>query len=733
MVQPDRDLSDAEDLDEGTIVDPRVLAERRARRAELNEDALYDRAVAAERQLKRAQQQLDGAHEQRKELAARLKQTERHLRAAQQGEHAEAQLREEVQEDAATARDEAERQLRALRVELQRARSRERELEDELFRVRREAQRTRQESRTALAAEVQDSGSDDRASLREAEAVLAERMEDERERAAAEVTLLQHELDRRVRIQEAVSRQLVELRAELESQLGDAQARIAERDGQLAESARRLAEVRAGNAGRADREAQLEALVDELVGVAGLLKEGFEQEIAAMTAERDRQLELERDRLGSRMAEMQQRATEMRDQLTTTVTELGRQLAAERAARRRAEEALEQHPDPAEAAGPVGGLATDEAVRWQEALTTQEQAAALAEERIVELEDELEHARVQLRPPPPMPPADHPALQDPKGEEGGREGGADSVIIDLARAAARLRTPPGAAPDAETATPGDNAGSPVAAAGAGPESDAATEAAVTVPEVQIGPRAVTVTRRTPSPWLGTAIVALARRDASAAAHLIQTLLPVQADRLRQDLTYDLALADHPELRVTLGADGTATAIERAAAAAEADFRIVGSAEALAVMVGGGTRRRRPPAVHVNGRRRRARRLARAMRPPVGLAGVAAAGIELPVTQILELLADVVAVPVGPNQRFTVAFAEEDGPVQAHIVACDDAPLQVHAGPPVHAAATVRVGAGGLGAFLAGDAGARVQGNVAAVGRLLTWVDAAQGLDIRHRP
>ncbi|MCW2999804.1 MAG: hypothetical protein JWN65_3353, partial [Solirubrobacterales bacterium] len=640
MVQPVSNPQDPDDPDAGAIVDPTVIAERRARRAELNEGALRERAVKAESQLANAQRLLDGAHEQRKELAARLKQAERDLRAARQGEHSETQRREEIEEDAGAAQREAEQQLAALRAALAANELRVGELEDELTRVHRAATEAQQASRAALARPEPAGDDEHRRALAAAEAQLAAReqqlvtereartravraLEDERERAAAEVTLLQHELDRRMHVHETVSGQLAELRAQLTStqarvssdserkavaesvleglgstalqlreELGElederaqlecrltaAQAQVAQRDARLAESAERLAttdgalaqlreqldeataelraatgrtqevarqlqeerqeraqvqarlqltileerdafratveqhrvtiqaaiarereafesrmasvregvvalgerlaqtdadldarvqaerdarlaaeqelvaaqaslaglraelgQVRAQSTGRAERESQLEALVNELVGTAGSLQDGFERELAAITAERDLQLAAERERFSARLADMEQRVAELRGQLAVAAEELGRQLEAERTARWAAEEQLRHEralgrPETADAADRA------EVERLQALVAQQEASGARAEDRITELEDELEQARITLRPPPPMPPADHPALRDAAPADPSDAGEAGSVIIDLARAAARLRT-----------------------------------------------------------------------------------------------------------------------------------------------------------------------------------------------------------------------------------------------------------------------------------------------------
>jgi hypothetical protein len=1134
VVQPVGNFQDPDDPDAGTIVDPKVIAERRARRAELNEGALRERAVKVEAQLGEAQRQLDGAQEQRRELAARLKQAERDLRAARQGEHAETQRREEIEEDAAVARREAEQQLAALRAALVASEHRVGELEDELARVHRAASEVQQASRAALARPPSAGDEEHRRALADIETELATRLEevrlvedrlatgrrelaahrgglerrlhdteivaggledalvaeregrvravraleDERERAAAEVTLLQHELDRRVRVQEEVSRQLVELRAqvqstqarvssdsqraavaesvlddlsstalqlhdelrgledertEIEGRLAAAEAQVAERDAQLVHSATRaagaqaaltqlrreldeaaaalrsatadaaqkqvrldaaeqavtaaeehahqlagqlqderheraqveaqlhltiaeerdafqaiveqhrvtiqaviareraafgsqmaviregvvalrerllqaeadvdarvqaerdaaaaqvqaerercaaeqdvlrvrldqramaaerardllagelesarhdltvtqaevdravdraraavqeaqaaaeaavataqahlaaelgsaheraeaaeadrerleaelrsrdavdgdikhslaalraeLAEVRRESEGRAAREAQLEALVNELVGTAGSLKEGFERELAVIAGERDLQLAAERERFSSQLAEMEQRVAEMREQLSVAATELSRQLEAERTARWAAEEQLSHERELAAGGGVNAADAADlaEVGRLQALLAQQEEAGVRAEDRIVELEDELEQARIALRPPPPMPPADHPALKDVAPADPSEAGGADSVIIDLARAAARLRArreeaAAGAAAEAGGGPGGEPAGrraglaeddnaTAVGATDAGHGGDDAATgtdadehrddagqkpapAQAAVPEVELGRRGQATGRRVPRAWLAPAIAALARTDPRAAAAVIEALVPLQAARLRQDATYDLLIAGHPELRVQLHRDGTAVVSPRAAddAADVADFRLSGSPIALAPLVGGGTVRRAPAGVVIAGRRRRARRLTKALRQPVGLAALAEAEVPLAPARLLTLLAAAIDLAATKGERFTIAFAEDDGPVGVHLIVSDGRPIVVRAGVPTHTAATVRTAQGALAAFLAGEAPARVSGDVEVVGRLLDWADAAQGLD-----
>ncbi|UTI62303.1 hypothetical protein NBH00_13120 [Paraconexibacter antarcticus] len=1116
----------------GQVIDPKVIAERRARRAEINEGAMRDRAREAERALELARAQLQGAHEQRAELAARLKQVERDLRAARQGEHAESARRTEVEEELAVARREADEEATALRLALAAEEQRVTELEEDLERALRTSTAAQAASRDALASAVAElTGEGGRsAELADAEAVLAARLaelqavedrlaaarteldarrggleerladtseliagledalaaeraararavqalEDERERAAAEVTLLQHELDRRAEIHEAVAGQLAELRGELSSararaegtsvgspaleelaataaalredlavlhvergelehQLAAARADVAERDERLqrseealahteAELARlrasiqaatsdlpgtgtdaarnrvrlqvaedaviaaeerareigarleaeqreraraeaqlqlqlaaerdalqeriaehrleleavvarerasfetQMAAVREGVAGvrerlirteteidarigveraartaaeaqvqveregreslevrleaeraayanererrilearelqsrlaaaqdelteaqaalaaehgrieaaiaesgaraeaalagavaaeerarraeaerdrlidaltaaraeldtrsvvegdfraslaslraeleqvrvdakaRVPREAQLEALLGELLSTTTSLREGFERELlalaaareedrAAMTRAAEQALEAERGRFAGEIGEMESRVSELRAQLGAAATELAGEFAQEQAARQALESELARaraggpgaEGDDAPAPEPAAGEPTGEDIaRLRADLTREEAASARAEDRIVELEDELERVRTTLRPPPPMPPADHPALtgrgaagsegevDDGDIDPGASSGDPDSVIIDLARAAARLRAPKGEAAEAEDPAEADGP----ADADADADLVPAPAPALPLTEVELGARvpAASTRRVAGGLWLTPALLVLSRRDHAAAAELFKALVTVQADRLRKDLTYDLAIGELPEQRVSLHADGTATVelLGEDEPPAGADFRLSGTLEALAPYAGGGTGRRAPDGVTVSGRRRRARKLLKALRDPVGLHAIAELPEPLEPQALLALVAGAIDPALTRGKRFSVAFAEGDGPFVAHVVVDDGVPLVVRSGEPVDTAATVRTAPGELARFLAGEAGARVGGDVELVVLLLGWADIAQGLD-----
>lgn len=651
--------------------------------------------------------------------------------------------------------------------------------------------------------------------LAHAQTSLAEELERERAaRAAAErqaltdraardaaEELAQHEHAARVRAEqglaerEALEREILQAVAELRTELTRAESE---------------------NQRHVQREAHLEGLVGDLVSTTDALTAEFERELAALEAEQGQGLAGQREAFSGQLSELEDRVVDLREQMGVAAADMARKLEGERTARQRAEALLAEERARVElnvAEGEGGG--DDAVAHLRSALQRTERQNTLAEEHIVELEDELEQARVG----PPMPPAGEAAPPAyPAASVAAVAAEADSVIIDLARAAARLRgrrdapiEPPtgsgsGPEPEPEPASGDEPAGAAVAtpagsegpavlpdvpadgyssvandsdgpqivdAPAAEPRTEEATPAGtpparlleasrrasrrlddpepeavlytrpaaaddVTEDEVEVeevedyelGARLGQVGRQDPHPWLAPAIAVLARRDPRVAASVIEAMIPVQAARLQKDLTYDMAIAGHPELRVELRQDGTALVAPRDAedAADSASFRLVGSPGALSVYVGGGAARRRVPGVVITGRKRRAKSLTRVMREPLVMPELALLAGRLPSLTLLTLLVANIDAAETRGAHFTLAFAEGDNAPAVHVVVASGLPVVARAGAPVHIAATVRTAPGALAAFLGGHGSARVNGDINAVGRFLAWADAAQGLD-----
>src|SRR3954468_8401918 len=96
----------------GNVVDPEVLAARRARRAEVSEDA------SLELRLFEAERRVGEIAAERDALRAQITGLERELRGTRQREWAEQQQRLEAQGEAASARELAGEQLAELRERL---------------------------------------------------------------------------------------------------------------------------------------------------------------------------------------------------------------------------------------------------------------------------------------------------------------------------------------------------------------------------------------------------------------------------------------------------------------------------------------------------------------------------------------------------------------------------------------------------------------------------------------
>lgn len=123
----------AQAADAGTVIDPLVLAERRARRAELSETAQVESTAQAERasdalrdQLSEVDSRLRAARDRSRGLEAELAARTRALREATQSAHAERNLREELVTEERARRQAAEDEATTLRERFRQAEARAR-------------------------------------------------------------------------------------------------------------------------------------------------------------------------------------------------------------------------------------------------------------------------------------------------------------------------------------------------------------------------------------------------------------------------------------------------------------------------------------------------------------------------------------------------------------------------------------------------------------------------------
>jgi hypothetical protein len=142
-----------------TVIDRAVLAERRARRAEMAEEANAERAQEAEgalrdleAELAKLEVRLERAVAERAGLEAQAAEREREARAAAQREYAERRRREEVAEEAAGRVEDAEEAVLDLRSRLRDAETRAVSLSREAEELRRRAAEAEHALETADAA-----------------------------------------------------------------------------------------------------------------------------------------------------------------------------------------------------------------------------------------------------------------------------------------------------------------------------------------------------------------------------------------------------------------------------------------------------------------------------------------------------------------------------------------------------------------------------------------------------
>ena len=769
--------------DSGNVVDPDVLASRRARRAEVGEDA------SLELRLFEADRRLGEIAAERDALRAQIEGFERDLRGTRQREWSEQQQRLEAQGEAAAARElagtqlaelrerlaEAEAELATVAAERERART---ALEDERLRATAERERrealeregvllraelVRREELTEAAADAVAqarrelaagrASSADNAALEQrlaverrefavrvaaveravaavrerlgsAARVLRERLEAERGARLAAEAALGAERTARIAADAAVEGaaarasaaegRAADLAGERDSAVravAQERARVGELEQALAARVaveaqlRRaldavngeLAEVRAGDSERA---AKLAARVESVVALATGLRDGVRRELGA-----------EQDALTASLAAMQERVAELQAGVNEA-TALREELETERAARWVAESELDA-----------------ERRRGDE----DRAARAFAEQRLAEVEAELEALRAQTHRAGPDPTAlaslraalEH--LQAPATGEG------DAAItpslgLDLAAAAERLRAtvaateepeptstsrddswsvtdhessldaPAEAVEVAEAPAPELDAFAPTSAAPEPPAAPAPETARVEIapalewadaPEPTHAPEPadtppVEVTRAepqplaarepivNPGPWLRDALKGLAVDEPDIAELLLVSLLSAQAGLVSHELTYELAVQGGTTHRVVVDPDRVRVELPGSGPAA---VRVAGPLAALVPLVAGGTGMagRRLPGTRIEGRRQ-LRPLLKARRAPLGLAELAASDIAPSPGLLLTVLARAVD-PSWIARPLTVDVASE-GSDRWRVVASGNGPLAI---------------------------------------------------------
>ena len=749
------------DPETGRVIDPEVLAEHRARRAELTEEGLLERAQRAERlvvalELRLAEAEDRGvtAERERGALATDLERAEQELTAARQREFAEQRRRVELEGDVGGVVRDLEEETARLRTGHRAAEERAAELTRALVRAHTEVDGARARAQAAR---------------EEAERTLAA----QHDRAGTQVTRLQQEIVRQATVHDAVGAQIADLRAALETvraradAAGAVRARAVSLESELdeerrqrvalegraegAEAARRLVEAelvermrleepmrealealhgelveaRLERASHAERAAAIEGLVAGLVETAQCLRARFGRELEALSVERDAQLASERAGFAAALAGVEERVAGLRGQLIVPARRLREQLEEEQTARRAAEAELARETTERAAAEQRATGALD-------ALTVEVERLRAAQ-RGNPIYDALSAG-------PLVPPADPPALERPSGTGTVESAEPPAVVADLARAAARLR--------AEVEEPGvrevDAAPEPLAPAASEPLAPAAPEPLAPAAPVHVVPpkRATAQALRLPAaapvaptkrPWFAPALVALAAVDAATAERVLVAALPVQASRVADDVIYELELpaTGRHRVRVRRHRD-VVVATARAEERADPEFRLAGPVAALAPLVTGAASRRRLRGVTVRGRRRRLRRLLGVLKAPVGLPELQAAGARPRPGDLLALLCLGVPAAEVRGADFGVAYvvrAADGRQVRTLVRAEPDGSLTaIPEAPELFAAdATVTVDADELLGVLVGSAPVSLEGDEQAVEKLQRWLRGVQGL------
>ena len=730
----------------GTVVDRAVLAERRARRAELAEEEGARRAeeaegsvAALEAELAKLELRLEQASSERAELQARLADAARDARAASQRAHAERRRREEAIEDAADRADEAEREAARLRARLQVGDERARALAREAEALRRRVSEAEQISATAEIA----------------------RRQAEHEATAARPRL--GEDRHRLLRQEATLAALRPPPARRPPTLPDRPGPARDGLSGLLSAEERMVRARAREAGPADLREESRRAAGAVADAAWALSEARDAvgsvsggvdavraELARVEAERDA-LAAERERLAGARAAAEAQSRRLREELSLQAESQAR---AERAVADLAgrveelQEAAAAARRGAEAEAAVRELSSAAADALREAerrIGEAHRAASEAQDRLDAERADRERAEREMRAAfeaerdrlhHELEPATARTAADLESRIAALETALEQALARPGQASSEPEPAlarPGQAPSepepalARPARPPRPASEPAGVAGereAGAAEAASPRAAR--PGALVGPR---------STWLPAALERLVAESPGDAARLGVQLLPAQALGTAGPLDYDLCVADVGWHAVTTREGrGTVAPLEEHRGRRAADFRLHLDATALVRLLieGGSPGLRRAGRFKLRGTLRR-RRAARSIpAAELDLARLADAHVWPDPGLVLTALAGLIEPEWTAGHAFAVAMVvlgPRGGRWRAR--AADGAPLSV--GPArtaEEADATVRMTQGAYQRLLAGRPGrddrrTHVTGNVAAVATLVGWIERAQ--------
>jgi len=233
----------------------------------------------------------------------------------------------------------------------------------------------------------------------------------------------------------------------------------------------------------------------------------------------------------------------------------------------------------------------------------------------------------------------------------------------------------------------------------------------------------------PAPWLTEALQRLLADEPETAGRIAVGVVPAQGLAAEKPFRYDLLLAGRGCLAVDVVPGAPAAVVQRSRPRprGERDLSVAGDAIAVArLLYGRRTLLRRR--ARVRGGRRALRELRRLARAPLGLRDLGAAGVALEPALALRLLAFAIDPGATAGERFAVAHAPlAGGPVDAWLRIADGAEPAVVTQPPAEPTRlTLRCTRGALLALIAGvepppGESGTLDGDDAALALLRSWI------------
>ncbi|MDX6699197.1 MAG: hypothetical protein QOE65_2594 [Solirubrobacteraceae bacterium] len=757
----------------GTVVDRAVLAERRARRAEIAEEEVARRAeeaegsvAALEAELAKLELRLDQSGSERAELQDRLAEAVREGRSAAQRAHAERRRREEAVEETADRIDEAEHAAASLRARVREGDERAHGLQREIEALRRrvsEAEQVAAASAVARQRAERDAtaarpslGASRQATLR-SEAAAARRppaIPVARPTAAVSVAAVSDLLAAEWRV--IAARRAAQTPSSLADESRRAAAAVAEAAWTLAEAQDAMTGVSGGvaqaNAALARVQREREALTREREHLVAA-RAAAEAEVRRLREEREHLLsdrataqaeahrlvgerepliaaqaaaEAEMARLRQELAlrdEAQARAERSIAGLASRIEELQDAAAA---ARRSAETEAEVRELSAAA-----GQALEEAERR---IGEAQHAATEAQDRLDAERSDRDRAEAELRSAFDRERAElHHRLEEATTTLR-QELETRMAALEAALEAERQRTPDPPAPDREAAPapePEPESSTPPTEAPLEAPFDETQAAAEAPPQDRRRSERVGAPR---SAWLPAGLERLAAASPEEAGRLGVQLIPAQALASTGSLDYDLHIADEWHAVTLRDGRGTVAPLESHRARKGTDFRLDLDAQALVALLvqGGSPRLRKAGHLKVRGTLRRRRAVRAIPAADLDLGRLAEAGVWPDPGLVLKALAGLVDPDWTRGEAFVVALVVL-GPRGGRwrVRARDGEALDV--GPArtaEDAAATIRMTQAAYQRLLAGrpapnDRRTHITGDLATVATLTGWIERAQ--------